>query len=98
MLNLQDNEYVDYTVELDDAAGSIATALPPPPEWSFSGPSSLKITPAADGMSVDVAAVGPLGSAQLQFSATNQDGKAVTGNDTITVVPSEAVSVKLVAG
>lgn len=44
-----------------DKHGNI-TVPPSPPVWSVSDPALLSVTPAADGMSASIVAVGPIGS------------------------------------
>jgi hypothetical protein len=98
MLNLKDNEKVTYTLEADDSAGNIAIPFPAPPVWSVSDATLLAVSAAADGLTAVVSAVGPEGTALVQVSATNSDGSAVAGTDSITIGPSAAIAIKLTPG
>lgn len=71
------------------------------PAWSVADPTILTITPAADGLSADVASVGPLGASQVNVSADADLGAGVTtiaGTLDVTVAASQAVSLNISAG
>jgi hypothetical protein len=97
-LVLKDNQSVTYTIGGKDSAGNPAT-IAGPVTWALSDSTVLSVTPAADGMSAVVAALGPLSTAagvQLTVSDTGDGG--LTGSDNITVVSSSATSLTLTAG
>lgn len=71
------------------------------PEWSVSDPTILSVEPAADGMSAEVKAIGPLGSCQVSNTADADLGegtKSIIGTLDVDVVAGEAVAAVIEAG
>lgn len=92
-LQLQDDQHCPLTIQAVDAAGNPVTLPAGSVSWTSSNPSVATATPSADGMSCDVAAVGPLGSAQIGVTAAG-----LTGTLDVTVVAGAAASIQIVPG
>jgi len=94
-IQLTDIQSVNATVVAEDAAGNPAP-LAAPPVWSVSDATMVTLTPSADGMSCNIKAAGPLGTAQVVVTGDGvlPDGTAdpntFTGTVDVTVVASEA--------
>ena len=92
---LTDIQQFSVAIALEDVRGNPATAIAPP-VWAASDSTILTVTAAADGMSAVVAAVGPIGTAQVTVTG---DGGPTAGDDPFTgvldvvVVSSEATQV-----
>ncbi len=67
---LTDVQKVAASLSFKDAAGN-AAEVSGTPTWTTSDPSILTVTPAADGLSAEIAAVGPLGTAQISVTDGN---------------------------
>lgn len=80
-----------HTAASADAAGNPGV-FNGPLTYTNSNPDVVKITPAADGLSVDCERVGPLGTAQI----TVTDG-VVSDSFTVEVVASEATGIQFSA-
>ncbi len=98
--NLVDTQTVKVTVKPVDKKGNPAV-LDGVPEWSVDNPNVLALTPAADGLSCDVSAVGPIGDATVTFKGDTRVGPEVNpilGTLDITVTGGEATTVTLEPG
>jgi hypothetical protein len=85
------------TVAAVDAKGNPAT-IDGAPVWTSSDPSLLLVTTGADPMTVDCAAVGPAGVAQLLVEADADLGDGVrtlTGILDVTIIAGEAASLSI---
>jgi hypothetical protein len=90
---LADNQKVTLTTEFINAEGNLAR-VDGSPEWDTSNEDLFKLTPASDGNSCEVEALGPLGTGQVSVTADADLGdgvRTVSGVVTIEVVGSEAV-------
>jgi len=97
-LVLKDNQSVTYTIGGKDSAGNPA-GITGPVTWALSDSTVLSVTPAADGMSAVVAALGPLSTAAgVQLTVTDTGDGGLTGSDNITVVASSPTSLSLTPG
>lgn len=97
---LTDIQSVGLAISVTDARGNPA-ALDGAPVWESSDPSILEVVAAADGLSCNVVAVGPLGTAQVKVTGDAKLGPDVTpilGVLDIEVVASEAVNIAIVPG
>lgn len=91
---LLDTQGVNATIQAEDAEGNPVTATGSDvPSWSSSAPSIVSVTPAADGMSAAIKAVGPLGSAQISVSAFG-----LSGSINVQVNASAATQIAIVLG
>lgn len=97
MFQLTDIQKVGLTLKATDAKNNPAV-LPTPPVWSVSDPAILAITPAVDGMSAEVAAVGPEGTAQVIVKADLGGGQSASGSLDIQVVGSAATTISVTPG
>jgi hypothetical protein len=98
MLTLKDNQSVTYTIGGTDSKGNPAT-ITGPVTWALSDSTTLSVTPAADGMSAVVAALGPLSTAAgVQLTVTDTGDGGLTGTDTIVVVGSSPTTLVLTPG
>jgi|SRR5690242_5931326 len=100
MQQLTDVQKVTATIAAVDAAGNPAQ-LDGAPTWSSSNPDIVSVTPAADGLTAVIAAVGPLGTSQISVSADARLGPDVvtlSGQDDVTVVASEATTLGISFG
>lgn len=71
------------------------------PVWASSDETIITVTPAADGMSAVVAAVGPLGTAKVSVSGDADLGPGVTpifGTLDVTITQGQAVGFNIVLG
>jgi hypothetical protein len=71
------------------------------PTWAVSDATILSVTPASDGLSAAVAAVGPTGTADVSVSGDADLGegvKPIFGKLTVNVTPGAAVGFELTAG
>ena len=95
---LTDIQHVPASIEVDDGAGNPVAAPAGAVTWGTSDASILTVTPSADGTSADIAATGPLGTAQVTVSVQldpNDPKSTITGSADITVVASAASTIKL---
>lgn len=76
-----------------DKKGNPATLPPGVPAWTVSDPTILAVTPAADGLSAVVTAVGAIGTAQVQAVVGG-----LTGVLDVQVTAGSATSVLVTAG
>jgi hypothetical protein len=85
---------VNLTLALTDAAGAPAT-VPHAPTWAVDNSFVVTVTPAADGMTAQVAPGTALGSATLTVTATNADGTTAICTQAISSISSDAVKAAL---
>ncbi len=101
LVTLTDVQKVAATIAVLDAKGNPA-AIDGVPVWAAGDPAILAVTPAADGLSAVIAAVGPLtAGTQVTVTADADVGegvKPIVGILDVAVVASEAVSVNVTAG
>ena len=100
-LQLTDIQHDSLALAAADAAGNPVPLPPGSVTWGVSDQSILAIVPAADGMSADVAAQGPLGSAQVTVAVAldpSDATKTLTGSLDVTVVASAAATIQIVPG
>lgn len=74
---MSDSQLTTVSVNFADKKGNVAQ-VDGLPEWSTDNPNVLSLTPAADGMSCKVSAVGPLGVASVTLKADADLGQGVT--------------------
>ncbi len=74
---LTDSQQVPVSVAITDKKGNPAK-VDGVPVWQVDNPNVLALTPAADGMSCLVAAVGPLGTAKVSMTADADLGAGIT--------------------
>lgn len=99
-LILTDVQKVGLSVAFVTAKGNPAQ-VDGAPVWSVSDATVLSVVPAADGLSAEVVAVGPLGTSQVSVTADADLGegvKALVGTLDVQVVASEAASIVINAG
>ena len=99
-LILTDVQKVGLSVSFVTAKGNPAQ-VDGAPVWSVSDATVLSVVPSADGLSAEVVAVGPLGTAQVSVTADADLGTGVTalvGTLDVQVVASEAASIVINAG
>lgn len=97
---LTDSQEVVYTVDFKTKKGNPAK-VDGVPEWSTDNTELLALTPAADGLSCKVSAVGPLGKATVTMKADADLGAGVVdifGTAEVEVGPGTATNVTLTAG
>ncbi len=97
-LALLDNQHCPLAIQAVDAAGNPATLPAGAVTWTSSNPSVAAITPSADGMTCDVAAVGPLGTAQIGVSVAVDATTTLTGSLDVTVSAGAAATIQIVPG
>jgi len=95
-LQLTDSQQVNLTVEPVDKKGNQAT-IDAAPTWTSSDATVATVTPAADGLSATVVAVGKLGTAQIVITASS-GGTSVSGTLDLVVVGGAAASLAITAG
>lgn len=98
--SMTDSQQNTVSLKPVDKKGNAAT-VDGVPEWSTDNTDVLALTPAADGLSCLVAAVGPLGSGSITVKA---DGKAgpdefpIVGTVDVTITGGDAVTIELTPG
>lgn len=93
-------QQVSCSVHAVDARGN-AARLDGVPVWAVEPPGVVSVTPAEDGLSAVVAAIGPIGTAQLRLTADADLGDGVrelVGLLDLEVVAGEAVALGLLPG
>lgn len=96
-MRITDTQKFSITLDARDAKGNPA-ALDGPATFTSSNPDVLAVTPAADGLSAEVVAVGPLGSGQITVVADAKIGpevKEITGQIDLEVIAGEATTLTL---
>jgi hypothetical protein len=99
-LILTDVQKVGLSIAPVDAKGNPAP-VDGVPTWGTSDASILTVTPAADGMSAEALAVGPVGTAQVNVSADADLGTGITtitGTLDVQVTASQATALDITAG
>lgn len=99
-LILKDTQKVPVTVGFLDGKGNPAK-VDGVPAWSVSDATILSVTPAADGMSATVMAIGPLGTSQVSCTGDADLGEGVrpvAATLDVEVQAGEAVSAGINAG
>ena len=98
MLTLKDNQKAVLSVAGQDAKGNPAT-LSTAPTWAVGGanPEIVTIAPSADGLTCEINAVGPLGTAQVTVSDT-VGANTLQGVLDITIIAGDATSLAINAG
>lgn len=100
-LILKDSQQVPFTATFTTKKGNPAK-IDGTPEWSVSDPAILTVASVSeDGLSAVVAAVGPVGTAQVSIKADADMGpgvREVIGTADVEVVAGEAVAAGLVGG
>ncbi len=97
---ISDSQGVPLTPTFIDNKGNPAT-VDGQPEWLVDNPNVIALTPAADGLSCDLAAVGPLGTAIVSMKADADLGAGVeplVGTFEIEVTAGKATTVVLTPG
>jgi len=93
---LRDDQTASATVTAKDARGNLAEIQAP--AWASSDEGIITVEPSADGLSATITPTGPLGTAQVQFSADADLGEGVvtlSGAADVEVVGGEASSVEI---
>src|SRR5262245_32037582 len=99
MLTLTSTQKADLSVTFLDAKGNPAQ-VDGVPTWMTDNTDVLALTPAADGMSCEVAAVGPIGNATAQVAADADLGAgvvAIFGTIDVQVTAGQASRVEIAA-
>jgi hypothetical protein len=96
-LQLTDIQHDSLALQAADAAGNPAPLPAGSVTWGTSDPTILAVTPSDDGMSADVAAAGPLGTAQVTVAVALDSG-ILNGSLDVTVVASAASTIQIVPG
>lgn len=97
---LPDTKKVSASVAFVDAAGNPAS-VQGAPAWSSSDESIVTVTVSDDGMSAEIVAVGPIGTAQVSVTADADLGEGVINVSAladIEVVASQAVAAAISLG
>lgn len=90
----------ELTITIVDRKGNPAP-VDGPPQWFVDNPAVLSLTPAADGMSCSMAAVGPLGTALVSVRADADLGAGVAeliGTLEVEITGGTAAAVAIVPG
>jgi len=82
-LNLTDQQKVELHAQFRDASGN-ATGPNGAPAWAVDNTSLVQLQPLDGGLSCEVTALGPTGTATVTCSDTNSAGD--TFSDTVTIV------------
>lgn len=93
---ITDSGSASASVIAKTAAGNPATI--DSPTWASSDPAILLVTASEDGLTATVAAVGPVGTAQVQFSCDADIGegeRTLTGFADVEVIAGEAAVVEI---
>jgi hypothetical protein len=106
MFNITDVQRVTLTLDptqILDVKGNVTTLDPQSvPVWEISDPTICSLSVALDGMSAVVAAVGPAGTSTTVTVSADADRssevKTITGSLEIMVLPSDAVTIKIIPG
>lgn len=98
-LSLTDIQHAPLAISAVDAAGNPAVFPAGAVTWTSSAPTIATVTPSADGLTADVAAVGPLGAAQVLVSVVvDPTLPPLTGTLDVTVTASAAATIQVTAG
>ena len=99
-LTITDTQTDTLTIQPQERRGNPAS-LDGAPTWTSSDPAMLSVTPSADGMSAEVSAVGPLGTATVTVTADADltEGRAeLTGTLDVTIVAGTASQITMTPG
>jgi hypothetical protein len=97
-LQLTDIQDDQLTLSAADAAGNPVPLPTGSVAWATSDPTILTVTPSADGMSAELGAVGPLGTAQVTVAVAVDPSTTLTGSLDVTVVASAAATIQIIPG
>lgn len=100
MLLLTSTQKCSLSIQPVDAHGNPAL-VDGTPTWSVADPNILTITPAADGLSAEIVAAGPIGATQVSVQADADLGggvKTIAGTLDVQVAAGEAVGLSISAG
>jgi hypothetical protein len=102
MLTMTDSQHAALSIKVVDKKGN-AAPVDGKPVWSTDNPDVLALTPSDDGLTCDVAAVGPLTASPVRVSVTaDADLGAgvtdITGFIDVTIVAGSATSIEVTAG
>lgn len=98
-LALTDIQKDNLAIQAVDAAGNPVTLPAGAVTWTSSNDTVVSVAPSADGMSADIAAVGPLGTAQIGVSVVvDPTQPPLTGSLDVTVGASAAATIQIVPG
>lgn len=87
------------TVEFASAAGNVVpVSAMKSVTWTTSDSTVIAVEPSADGATCVVRRVGPLGTAQVTVTGTNQDDTQVIGIEQFDVVAGSAVTANIQPG
>lgn len=98
-LQLTDSQQCDLSAKIVDKKGNPAK-VDGVPVWLTDNPDVLALTPSADGLSCNIAATGPLGTAKVTMKADADLGAGVTelvGTIDVEVTAGQATSIELAA-
>lgn len=96
-VQMKDNQVLTVTIGPTDALGNPTTLDPAAaPAWAVDNAALATVTPSADGLSVQVKPVGPLGSFNVQCSipAAGAEG-ALSGSLAVDIIASAATTIVL---
>lgn len=99
-LEMTNSQKATATIAIVDKAGQPAP-VDGIPAWASSDATIITVTPAADGMSAEVVAVGPLGKANVSVTADADLGagvKSIFGILEVEITQGEAVGITLTLG
>jgi hypothetical protein len=99
-INMTNSQKATATIKPVDAKKQPA-AVDGVPVWATSDATIVTVTPAADGLSAVVAAVGPLGTANISVTGDADLGaevKPIFGTLSVTVTAGQAVGFEIVLG
>ena len=100
MLLITSTQNCSLSIQPVDAHGNPAL-VDGTPIWSVSDPSVLSIAAAADGLSAEIAALGPVGTSQVSVQADADLGSGVVtiaGTLDVQVAAGQAVGLSISAG
>lgn len=93
--SMTDSQKSTLSVKFEDKKGNPAPVDPgTTPTWSTDNTDVLQLTPSADGLSCDVAAVGPLGVGTVTLKAS-AGGSDIIGTVQITITGGAATQVEI---
>lgn len=98
-LALTDIQHAPLAISAVDAAGNPATLPAGAVTWASADPTIATVTASTDGLTADVAAVGPLGNVQVTVSVLVDAAlPPLTGTLDVTVTASAAATIQITAG
>lgn len=96
MLTLTDSQKCTLKISVVDKKGNPAVA-DDTPVWNVDNPNVLSITPSDDGLSCDIASLGPLGDALVSVSA-DVASTPISGTLQVAVTAGAATTIEIQAG